>query len=91
MTTARQDLKKTFGDEAATPFDIGSGHIVPNAAFDPGLAYDAGLFDYAAFTCGNNAPIFSPGSCAFLASLRLDRDWHTGRFADRDANSDQCC
>jgi subtilisin family serine protease len=74
MTTARQDLKKTFGDEAATPFDIGSGHIVPNAAFDPGLAYDAGLFDYAAFTCGNNAPIFSPGSCAFLASLGYSFD-----------------
>jgi subtilisin family serine protease len=74
MTTARQDLKKTFGDEAANPFDIGSGHIVPDEAFDPGLAYDAGLFEYAAFTCGNNVPLFTPGSCAFLESIGFSFD-----------------
>ena len=74
MTTARQDLRKTFGDEAADPFDIGSGHIVPDEAFDPGLAYDAGLFEYAAFSCGNNVSIFTPGTCAFLESLGLSFD-----------------
>ena len=74
MTTARQDLKKTFGDEAADPFDIGSGHIVPEEAFDPGLAYDANIFDYAAFTCGNNVQIFSTGTCNFLASLGYSFD-----------------
>ncbi len=74
MTTARQNLKKTFGETPADPFDIGSGHIVPDEAFDPGLAFDAGLFEYAAFSCGNNISIFSPGSCAFLASLGFSFD-----------------
>ncbi len=74
MTTARQNLKKTFGDAPADPFDIGAGHIVPSDSFDPGLAYDAGLFEYAAFSCGNNFQIFSDGSCNFLASLGLSFD-----------------
>ncbi len=52
MTTARQDLLKTFGDDAADPFDIGAGHIVPEKALDPGLAYDAEFFDYLLFLCG---------------------------------------
>ncbi|MDH3747880.1 MAG: S8 family serine peptidase [Gammaproteobacteria bacterium] len=74
MTTARQDLKKTFGDTPADPFDIGAGAIVPSDAFKPGLVYDVGLFEYAAFSCGNNFQIFSDGSCAFLASLGLSFD-----------------
>jgi hypothetical protein len=47
---------------------------LPSDAFDPGLAYDAGLFEYAAFSCGNNYQIFSDGSCAFLQSLGLSFD-----------------
>ncbi len=74
MTTARQNLKKTFGDEAADPFDIGAGHIVPDSAFDPGLAYNVGLLEYAGFTCGNNEPIFSEGTCDFLSSLGISFD-----------------
>ena len=71
MTTARQDLKKTFGDDAADPFDIGSGHIVPDEAFDPGLAYDADIFDYVRFTCGADTQpqIFSAGTCAAFGSI----------------------
>ena len=74
MTTARQDLKKTFGDAAADPFDIGAGEIQPSDAFDPGLVYDAGLFEYAAFSCENNYQIFSDGSCAFLKGLGIPSD-----------------
>ena len=74
MTSARQDLLKTLGPDAADPFDIGAGAIVPSGAFAPGLVYDAGLFDYAAFSCGNNYQIFSNASCAFLASLGLSSD-----------------
>lgn len=74
MTTARQDLKKTFGEDAATPFDIGAGEILPTDARDPGLSYDAGLFEYAAFSCGNNFQIFTQGSCDFLASIGLSFD-----------------
>jgi len=71
MTTARQNLQKTFGDTAADPFDIGAGHIVPGASFDPGLAYDADIFDYVRFTCGADTqpPIFTPGTCDFFGSI----------------------
>lgn len=74
MTTARNGLLKTFGTAPADPFDIGAGEILPSDAFDPGLAYDAGLFEYAAFSCENNAPIFSDGSCAFLESIGIPSD-----------------
>ncbi len=74
MTTGRQGLLKSFGTDLANPFDIGAGEILPSDAQDPGLAYDAGLFDYAAFSCGNNVQIFSDGSCAFLAGLGYSFD-----------------
>jgi subtilisin family serine protease len=74
MTTARQNLKKTFADEAADPFDIGAGHIVPDEAFDPGLAYDAGFLDYLAFSCENNIPLVSEAFCDILASLGFSLD-----------------
>jgi subtilisin family serine protease len=74
MTSARQDLKKTFGPDAADPFDIGAGAIVPAGAFAPGLVYDAGFFDYLAFTCDNNVQLISDGSCAFLAGLGYPTD-----------------
>jgi subtilisin family serine protease len=53
MTTARtQGVRKSFGPDAATPFDMGAGVISPREAFNPGLVYDAGLEDYLAFLCG---------------------------------------
>jgi subtilisin family serine protease len=71
MTTARQDLKKTFGDTAADPFDIGAGEILPSDAVDPGLAYDADIFDYVRYTCGSEIQqqIFTAGTCAFFGSI----------------------
>ena len=74
MTSARQNLKKTLEDDAADPFDIGAGAIVPAGAFAPGLVYDAGFFDYLAFTCDNNVQLVSDGSCAFLVSLGFPTD-----------------
>lgn len=74
MTSARQNLKKTFGDEAADPFDIGAGAIVPAGAFTPGLAYDAGFFDYLAFSCDNNVQLVSDAGCAFLTGLGFPTD-----------------
>ena len=74
MTSARQNLKKTLGDVAADPFDIGAGAIVPAGAFAPGLVYDAGFYDYLAFTCDNNVQLITDGDCAYLASLGFPTD-----------------
>ena len=80
MTTAYQDVKKEDRVTPADPFDMGAGHVDPGnpnskgSAFDPGLVYDAGLFEYAAFTCGSNLGVFSPGSCTFLAGLGIPFD-----------------
>jgi hypothetical protein len=76
MTTARQDVRKEDGRSRPTPFDFGAGHVDPSgrttaegSLFNPGLVYDAGLFEYAGFTCGADAQIFSPGTCDFLAGV----------------------
>jgi subtilisin family serine protease len=74
MTTASQDVMKEDGATPADPFDMGAGHITPNSAVDPGLVYHAGLRQYAAFTCGMNLGVFTPGSCAFLAGLGIPFD-----------------
>jgi subtilisin family serine protease len=77
MTTAYQDVLKDDGMTPADPFDIGAGHIYPGgkaikgSAFEPGLAYHAGLFEYAAFTCGADLGVFTPGSCDFLLSIGI--------------------
>jgi hypothetical protein len=76
MTTARQNLQKTFGGDPADPFDIGAGHIVPSKAFDPGLTYDAGFLDYLAFLCGAELQpqLVGSGTCAFLESFGFSLD-----------------
>lgn len=75
MTTARQDVTKEDGSTPADPFDFGAGHVDPGqpgkrgSIFDPGVAFDAGLFDYAAYTCAADLGVFTPGTCDFLAGL----------------------
>lgn len=39
---------------AATPFDVGSGHMVPIKAMDPGLIFDLEHQDYVNFLCELN-------------------------------------
>ncbi len=67
MTTGHQDVTKEDKLTAADPFDLGGGHIVPNSAVDPGLAYNAGLFEYLAFLCGATSGV-GASTCAFLAA-----------------------
>ncbi|MGI6377250.1 MAG: hypothetical protein ACOX3S_15475 [Anaerolineae bacterium] len=61
----------------ADPFDMGGGHLnvggiaTKGSAFEPGLVYDAGLYEYAAFARGMEWGVFAPGSCAFLESLDI--------------------
>ncbi|WP_416306258.1 S8 family serine peptidase [Neptunicella sp. SCSIO 80796] len=52
MTTARQNVVKEDESTPATPFDMGAGYVVPNSAVNPGLVYDAGIYDYLGFICG---------------------------------------
>lgn len=66
ITTARQDVLNQDGETPADPFDFGAGHMVPNAAFAPGLVYDAGADDYDAFLCGRDQPRDSSVDCARL-------------------------
>ena len=58
MTTAYQDVVDNDRMSPADPFDFGAGHLNPGGEWskgsiaEPGLAYDVGLYEYAAFTCG---------------------------------------
>jgi subtilisin family serine protease len=75
MTTSYQNVVDNDRSSPADPFGMGSGHMdlgekaQKGSVFQPGLAYDAGLFEYAAFSCGQNWDIFTPGSCTFLDSI----------------------
>ena len=75
MTTAYQNVRDNDKVSKADPFDFGAGHVRPGGNWgkgsiaQPGLVYDAGLFDYAAFTCGMKWEVFTPASCDLLASL----------------------
>ena len=52
MTTASQ-LRNNGTPIAGGVFAIGSGHVDPNKAVDPGLVYDAGFNDWLGFLCGS--------------------------------------
>jgi subtilisin family serine protease len=57
MTTAGQTDNQgqpinRIGAAAATPFDMGSGHVRPGSSFDPGLVYDSGPLEWLQWTCG---------------------------------------
>lgn len=79
MTSARQSLFASDGETAAIPFDFGAGHIVPNDANDPGLAYDASDDEFDAFACGTASPAVTTARCDELAAAGMS-------FAAADLN-----
>ena len=74
MTTAYQNVRDNDRVHKADPFDFGAGHVRAGGSWgkgsisQPGLVYDAGLFEYAAFTCGMEWEVFTQASCDFLDS-----------------------
>jgi subtilisin family serine protease len=74
MTTAHQDVKKADSTTPADAFDMGSGHVVPNSAVDPGLVYEAGQDDFDAFTCGTVTPRVSDSECRRLTAAGYPTD-----------------
>ncbi len=74
MTSAYQEVTQTDGETLAIPFDMGSGHIKPNSALNPGLVYDAGADDYDAFACAIGSPAVSSQRCDELAAIGMSLD-----------------
>ena len=80
MTTAHRRVVDNDRTSPADALDMGSGHArrfnrsKKGSIYQPGLAYDAGLFDYGAFTCGMDWGVFTPGSCDFLDSIGVPSD-----------------
>jgi subtilisin family serine protease len=82
MTTAYQDVNKEDGMAEADPFDMGAGHVNPGgkankgSIFEPGLAYDAGFFDYLGYLCEADRSLFGDpaATCGFLDSVGVPTD-----------------
>jgi subtilisin family serine protease len=78
MTVASQDVLDNDRVSPADPFDMGSGHLnvrndAKGSAFQPGLVYDAGFYEYLGFLCDEAPEVFSDpaGTCATLESLGI--------------------
>jgi hypothetical protein len=82
MTTAYQDVVDNDRVSPADPFDMGAGHVDPGnavhkgSAFQPGLAYEAGFFEYLGFLCDAAPEAFGDpaGTCGFLESIGVPTD-----------------
>ncbi|RRT66095.1 hypothetical protein B296_00012329 [Ensete ventricosum] len=57
---------------AATPFDLGAGHVDPLRAIDPGLIYDLTVDDYLDFLCASNYTPFRIASLTKRSNFTCD-------------------
>ncbi|MEL6546428.1 MAG: S8 family serine peptidase, partial [Myxococcota bacterium] len=65
MTSGRQNILETFREDAATPFDLGGGMVVPSRALNTGLVYEADIVDYSGYACGQGI-VFDAETCAVV-------------------------
>ncbi|MFF3334889.1 S8 family serine peptidase [Streptomyces sp. NPDC002888] len=79
MTTAttKDDKGRPIGrsnaDGPATPLDYGAGHVVPNAADDPGLVYNSTSADWTSFMCAvGGHPVTDDGADACATARKTD-------------------
>ena len=82
MTTSDQDVVDNDRKTQAGPFAMGAGLVDPGhksekgSAFQPGLVYDAGFFEYLGFLCDAAPDAFTDpeGTCAFLEANGVPTD-----------------
>jgi subtilisin family serine protease len=55
------------GTVNATPLDMGSGHVRPGLAFDPGLVYDSSFVQWVQFICGTGQ--LTGDTCTSVGSI----------------------
>ncbi|MER5221722.1 S8 family serine peptidase [Streptomyces flaveus] len=79
MTTAttEDDKGRPIGrsnvEGAATLLDYGAGHVVPNAADDPGLVYDSTSADWTSYMCAvGDHPVTDDGTDACATARKTD-------------------
>jgi hypothetical protein len=79
MSSADTDVVDNDRKTQANPFEMGAGMIDPGgnqkgSAFNPGLVYDAGFFEYLGFLCDAAPEALSPTTCPFLESQGVPTD-----------------
>jgi subtilisin family serine protease len=80
MTTAYTGVLDNDRHSQAGPFAMGSGHANPGkvnqngSAFQPGLTYDAGIYDYFGWLCGIDSGLLSDSDCEDLNSNGYSTD-----------------
>ncbi|MGB3685999.1 MAG: S8 family serine peptidase, partial [Ornithinimicrobium sp.] len=89
MTTARTtntedgQIQRTGSD--ATALDYGSGEVVPGSAYEPGLVYDAGYFDWIGYACSINQYqllLLNPSACDPFVGNPSDLNYPTISIGD---------
>uniref|UniRef100_A0A0D9VLT8 Subtilisin-like protease n=1 Tax=Leersia perrieri TaxID=77586 RepID=A0A0D9VLT8_9ORYZ len=89
MTTAYNvdnggnSIKNSVDGQAAGPFELGSGHVNPNNALDPGLVYNATTDDYITFLCSIG---YTPREIAIFARDGTTTDCSSRRQNVGDLN-----
>lgn len=73
LMTSASDVLDGPSTSASVIFRQGAGHVVPNNAVDPGLAYDSDFNDWLAFLCGTTGGV-RPDVCAALVGAGYSLD-----------------